>query len=1141
MTNFRPIFENDWCGIETFLKDILSPVFGDYEQGYDVLTNEPEVREKAKNANITEIRHAATFDFFGSELKVFDITVGDNKKLENNKVGIQAIVRQYINQFEGALIIFHHQKVENQEWRFSYVEKRVNAKDSTSAKRYTYILGKHLPARTISDRFTYLEDHKDILTLKDLTDAFSVEVLTKQFYDELFNWYEWACENVTFPIGDTTKDKNGKYNVKQTKEKNELNLIRLITRLMFVWFIKQKDLIPLWVFDESELNKVLTEFKPESKKDGNYYNAVLQNLFFATLNKKIEERAFADDKSISKNKQFGVKNFYRDNKEKTFFKESNSQIIERFKTVPFLNGGLFECLDKLVDDKDNKKNIEVFTDGFSREPNWMAFIPNNLFWQKEDGEHEGVIHLLSRYNFTVEENSPSDVQVALDPELLGKVFENLLGTYNPETSETARKDSGSFYTPREIVSFMVDESIKDYLSKTVKNLTSENIQILFNDNVECYNSDNKAEIVNALKSMKILDPACGSGAFPMGALQRIVHLIQKCNGVTSDKNSLYSLKLDLIEKCLYGVDIQPIAVQICKLRFFISLICEQDKTDSISDNYGFNPLPNLETKFVAANSLIGMERKSQNDLFSDPDGKIEKKKLEIQEKRHEHFKAPTAEAKAKCREDDRKLRAELANLLEQNKMFAPKDAEQLAEWNPYDQNAVSPFFDAEWMFNTAEGFDIVIGNPPYIQLQKDSGKLANLYEAQNYKSFAKTGDIYCLFYEKGCNLLNSTGRLCFITSNKWMRAGYGEKLRDYFAKNVNPKLLVDFAGVKVFESATVDTNILLFEKGKNEGKTLSCTTTTLTKDGLSNLSDFVKQNSCISNFDTFNSWVILSPIEQSIKSKIEKIGTPLKDWDINIYRGVLTGFNDAFIISGEKRDEILANCKNEIERKKTAELIRPILRGRDIKRYSYEYADLYLIATFPAKHYDIEKYPAVKDYLLSFGMERLEQTGKEHTIKGEKIKARKKTNNKWFETQDSISYWDEFNKPKMLWSETMRVHKHSNERFPRFSFDYNGFITDKTCFFAVGEKLEWIVCFLNSYVGQYLCSKYVSILDNGGYLMQKIYIEKIPLPFVPDKMLDLCKSQIKKATKEKENEIDLKIYNIYGFNNEEIKYLKSII
>ncbi|MDY4707047.1 MAG: N-6 DNA methylase, partial [Candidatus Treponema excrementipullorum] len=1122
------IFENDWCGIETFLKDVLSPVFGDYEQGYDVLTNEPEVREKAKNANITEIRHAATFDFFGSELKVFDITVGDNKKLENNKVGIQAIVRQYINQFEGALIIFHHQKVENQEWRFSYVEKRVNAQDSTSAKRYTYILGKHLPARTISDRFTYLEDHKDILTLKDLTDAFSVEVLTKQFYDELFNWYEWACENVTFPIGDTTKDKNGKYNVKQTKEKNELNLIRLITRLMFVWFIKQKDLIPSWVFDESELNKVLTEFKPESKKDGNYYNAVLQNLFFATLNKKIEDRAFADDKSISNNKQFGVKNFYRDNKEKTFFKESNSQIIERFKTVPFLNGGLFECLDKLVDDKDNKKNIEVFTDGFSREPNWMAFIPNNLFWQKEDGEHEGVIHLLSRYNFTVEENSPSDVQVALDPELLGKVFENLLGTYNPETSETARKDSGSFYTPREIVSFMVDESIKNYLSKTIKNLTSENIQILFNDNVECYNSDNKVEIVNALKSMKILDPACGSGAFPMGALQRIVHLIQKCNGVTSDKNSLYSLKLDLIEKCLYGVDIQPIAVQICKLRFFISLICEQDKTDSISDNYGFNPLPNLETKFVVANSLIGMERKSQNDLFSDPDGKIEKKKLEIQEKRHEHFKAPTAEAKAKCREDDRKLRAELANLLEQNKMFAPKDAEQLAEWNPYDQNAVSPFFDAEWMFNTAEGFDIVIGNPPYIQLQKDSGKLANLYEAQNYKSFAKTGDIYCLFYEKGCNLLNSTGRLCFITSNKWMRAGYGEKLRDYFAKNVNPKLLVDFAGVKVFESATVDTNILLFEKGKNEGKTLSCTTIALTKDGLSNLSDFVKQNSCDCSFTTKESWVILSPIEQSIKKKIESAGVPLKDWDISINYGIKTGFNDAFIISGEKREEILNNCKTKEERKKTDDLIRPILRGRDIKRYSYEYADLYLIATFPAKHYDIEKYPAVKDYLLSFGMERLEQTGKEHTIKGEKIKARKKTNNKWFETQDSISYWDEFNKPKIVWGNL--------NLSATYTLAPAGMMINAPATMIVPAS-ESLLCILNSKIADYYIRN-LGVTRNGGYFEYKpMFIEQLPVPQNIDEKLF---EEFSNKELNNEEEIDRKVYELYGLTDEEIQFLEKM-
>ena len=429
-------------------------------------------------------------------------------------------------------------------------------------------------------------------------------------------------------------------------------------------------------------------------------------------------------------------------------------------------------------------------------------------------------------------------------------------------------------------------------------------------------------------------------------------------------------------------------------------------------------------------------------------------------------------------------------------MFAPKDAEQLAEWNPYDQNAVSPFFDAEWMFNAAEGFDIVIGNPPYIQLQKDSGKLANLYESQNFKSFAKKGDIYCLFYEKGCNLLNSTGRLCFITSNKWMRAGYGEKLRDYFAKNVNPKLLVDFAGVKVFESATVDTNILLFEKGKNEGKTLSCTTTTLTKDGLSNLSDFVKQNSCISNFDTSNSWVILSPIEQSIKSKIEKIGTPLKDWDINIYRGVLTGYNDAFIISGEKRDEILANCKNEIERKKTAELIRPILRGRDIKRYEYNFADLYLINTHNGvkekniPRIDIKDYPAIKKHLDEYW---------------EKIEKRADQGDTPYNLRN-CAYMD-------------------LNAFPRFCSVPEGFyVVDSLCFFS-GSDIEILVQELNSEFASYYFFNSVATLDNGGFQMRQQYVEEIPLP----------------RLKTIKGSVDEEIYKAFNFTEEEIQFIKISI
>ena len=222
-----------------------------------------------------------------------------------------------------------------------------------------------------------------------------------------------------------------------------------------------------------------------------------------------------------------------------------------------------------------------------------------------------------------------------------------------------------------------------------------------------------------------------------------------------------------------------------------------------------------------------------------------------------------------------------------------------------------------------DGFDVVIGNPPYVQLQNNGGRLAKLYEKCGYVSYTKTGDIYCLFYEFGSRLLKQSGHLCYITSNKWMRAGYGEKLRAFFWKNTNPLILVDFAGVKVFDSATVDTNILLFERSKNEGKTKSCIATTITKDGLANLSDFVQSHHTINAFAKSTSWVILSDIEQSIKDKIEAVGTPLKDWDIQINYGIKTGFNDAFIISSEKRDEILANCRDEAERNRTADLIRP--------------------------------------------------------------------------------------------------------------------------------------------------------------------------------------------------------------------------
>ncbi len=233
---------------------------------------------------------------------------------------------------------------------------------------------------------------------------------------------------------------------------------------------------------------------------------------------------------------------------------------------------------------------------------------------------------------------------------------------------------------------------------------------------------------------------------------------------------------------------------------------------------------------------------------------------------------------------------------------------------------------------------------------------------------------------------------------------------------------------------------------------------------------------------------------------------------------------------------------------RTEEIVLPILRGRDIKRYSYEWAKLYIIATFPALHIEIEKYPAVKKHLLSFGIERLEQTGDVHVIKGEKIVARKKTGNKWFETQDQIGYWDDFSKPKIVWAETMRIRRENNERFPRFSYSPEPIFTDKTCFMAVGDDLKLALAFLNSMLGRYQLSQTVSMMDNGGYLMQKIYVEQIRMGNVDSKtrlrLVSLVEELLRVKTipnDETENEIDALVFDIFGISPSEQSFLKETL
>lgn len=868
----------------------------------------------------------------------------------------------------------------------------------------------------------YLNEPGRIVSVEDLRNRFSVDVLTKAFYNELSDWYAWAIKEIQFPNDIDDPHDNEKYNHEAA--------IRLITRLIFVWFLKQRKLIPWQFFDEHYIaQNLLDGFTPHEvvnlfgkSKESRYYKAILQNLFFAMLNSpmtaegstELTERHFRklNENGSASRTDFDNNKLMRYEK---FFKNPNHFVELANSTVPFLNGGLFDCLD----DKENGIYLDAFTD--RDKINAQLIIPDYLFFGEDVGKDidlsefygdknkrkvsaRGIIDILKRYNFTVEENTPFDQDVSLDPELLGKVFENLLASYNPETQTTARKQTGSFYTPRDIVQYMVNEALVSHLKRVVGvELEPQYRQLLdYSDEPLNLTKEQRKSILEAVFKCKVLDPACGSGAFPVGMLQQMVHILQRIdpdnemwrgmileaslnsmqesmtlseeerreiqddvnrNFDESCNNPDYARKLYLIENCIYGVDIQPIAIQISKLRFFISLVIDQKTNNNASENFGIRPLPNLEAKFVAANSLIRLQKRDGN-LFDIEDIKADEKLLRIA--KHRIFGAKTLRTKRKWKARVAELRQKIADALIKNDFIGNEQAADLVGWDMFDQHKFAPFFDPEWMFGVQVGFDIVIGNPPYIQLQANKGELGKLYEGKGFITFVRTGDIYSLFYEQGWRMLKPDGNLCYITSNKWMRAGYGEKTREFFATKTNPELLIDFAGTKVFDNVTVDTNILLFSKSQNQGKTRCCIV-----DGISNMSDFVRQSSFIAEFGTSEAWVILTPIEQSIKRKIESVGTPLKDWDIQINYGIKTGFNEAFIISSEKRDEILANCADEQERTRTENLIRPILRGRDIKRYGYKWSGLWLINTHNGvkgkiERIRIEDYPSVKAYLDQF-------------------------------------------------------------------------------------------------------------------------------------------------------------------------------
>ncbi|MEX0290145.1 MAG: TaqI-like C-terminal specificity domain-containing protein [Flavobacteriaceae bacterium] len=815
---------------------------------------------------------------------------------------------------------------------------------------------------------------------------FNVELLNKKFYRELSNWYFWAMRHCHFPLLDETSDRYFLFKDREKVREHEAkNLIRLLTRILFVWFIKERNLVPDVFFDPDSIKDgFLEDFDPESK-DTRYYKAILQNFFFAVLNQTHGKREFR-----KQGQHHNTTNLLR--------YESLLRSPKRFvkaveASTPFLNGGLFDCLDypHLTKKGPQGGTVTIYEDGFSDRKDNPLVVPDFLFFgaeqkgidlsaefgdkKKKNETVRGLIHILDSYKFTIVENTPIEQEIALDPELLGQVFENLLASYNEETKKTARKQTGSFYTPRPIVDYMVDESLKAHLRQALvgeATMSEEDAQagldILFaySEREHAFSPSEVEVLIRAIDTCKILDPACGSGAFPMGALQKLVYILGKLDPrdelwekrqlakvdrlieaaqdiddttfrerAISDaeaqkrdieeafaNNELgYGRKLYLIENCLYGVDIQSIATQVSKLRFFISLVVDQ-KVDAQRDNFGVRPLPNLETKFVTADTLIQIEKPSeQGELFELAE--VSKLQRELKQVRHELFAAKTPRTKNAKRHRDKELREAIAEELKISG-WDSDNAIKLAGWDPYDQNASAPYFDPEWMFGL-KSFDIVIGNPPYgAEISQESRKsIQSIYCHQDYQL-----DTYLLFIERGVDLLADGGIQSLIIPNTWLPGVMFKSIRRFVLGDTT---ILGLANIEtaVF-TAVVDNTILTHRRAKPTNNSFQVLG--YTEEGF--LPKYIQKQCQWFSADGSPVSIVLTPEKRKIADQISK-GQTLESL-FTITPGCKPYQRGKGI---PKQTADIVKAKPFTSTKRISGEFRPLLRGKLIQKYKVLWDD----------------------------------------------------------------------------------------------------------------------------------------------------------------------------------------------------------
>jgi type I restriction-modification system DNA methylase subunit len=823
---------------------------------------------------------------------------------------------------------------------------------------------------------------------------------------------------------------------------------RLMGRVIFCWFLDKKGVI--------NPDRKYFDSQP-FESDTDYYRKNLEALFYGVLNTPIPDREYKDD------------------------------------VTPFLNGGLFEA-----------RESDLYKDS-------KLTFPKNYF--------NDLFGFLSGYNFTTDESTSQFQQVAIDPEMLGRIFENLLAEMTEETGEQARKAKGAFYTPREIVDYMCRESLREYLKTKIPEDEFRDkrfSQLIDAPDKDFQDQDHnwrrdwkpyKDAIIQALDELKVLDPACGSGAFPIGMLQLLVRVYERLE----PRFDTYKAKLQIIEKNIYGADIEPMAVEIARLRAWLSIIVDEE-----ADSKNIKPLPNLEFKFICANSLIDLDQ-SGHALGDD---------LELAEKlqqiRDAYFDTGSLIKKKKLRSDYEKIVNQTESLFGESLR-----SRQLKTYRPFDNERSAIFFNPEFMFGVSS-FEIVIGNPPYIR-HRDLDKIFKDSLKKQYATGNTTSDIYCYFYELSYNLLTKDGIGSFITSNKWMRAGYGQKLRSFFKKNAVLLQLIDL-GSGQFDSATVDTNILIFKKDKpliNQQVGYSFHLPVSFEEKLLHITQ--------EKLDE-NSFTLVDKESIELKEKIEALGIPLTEWkDLKINYGILTGKNQTetsagkegvFIIDKDTRDLLVARDS------KSEQMIHPVLRGKDVSRYEINWAKKYVISMYYGSHKIIDEFPAIKDHLYRF--EDILKS-RSQVIRGD---------HHWLELDQNPSkkYIEEFEQPKIVYPVIASQAS--------FAYDTEGYFHNDKVFHIVGENLKFLVGFLNSKLAYWLIRHYGPTLGNAGFEFRKIFLERLPVPRIStDKQAEIVRlvdqiialKDVDKSsnTKHAEDQIDQIVYGLYGLTSDEIESIEA--